>query len=110
MWLYDSPPVIGEIYKKFVNDCYKNNLLIQNRMVVANEQRIDMTIVKMPYLNVIASNDDLVAPESSKALNEAIGSKDKSMIEFKSGHVGACISPDAHKNLWLQAGNWLKRK
>jgi len=64
----------------------------------------------MPYLNVIASNDDLVAPESSKALNEAIGSKDKSMIEFKSGHVGACISPDAHKNLWLQAGNWLKRK
>lgn len=110
MWLYDSPPVIGEIYKQFVNDCYKNNLLIQNRMVLASDQRIDLTEVKMPYLNVIASNDDLVAPESSRALNAAVGSKDKSLIEFKSGHVGACISPEAHKNLWPQVGNWLKRK
>lgn len=109
MWLYDSPPVIGEIYKQFVNDCYKDNLLIQNKMVVGNDQKVDLTKVTMPYLNIVASKDDLVAPESSRALNAAVGSKDKRIIEFKSGHVGACISPEAHKTLWPQVGQWLKK-
>src|ERR671930_2183724 len=31
-WLYDSPPVIGEIYMELVEYCYKQNLLIKNKM------------------------------------------------------------------------------
>ena len=31
-WLYDSPPIIGEIYREFVEYCYKENLLIKNKM------------------------------------------------------------------------------
>jgi len=108
MWLYDSPPVAGEIYRQFVNDCYKNNLLIQNKMELANNQHIDLRNMTSPYLNVIASNDDLVAPESSRAINNAIGSTDKTILEFKSGHVGACISPKAHSELWPKVGSWLK--
>jgi poly(3-hydroxyalkanoate) synthetase len=42
----------------------------------------------------------LVAPSSSKALNNALtGSHDKSLIEFKSGHVGLMIGKNAHKEL-----------
>lgn len=107
-WLYDSPPVPGEIYKQFVNDCYKNNLLIQNKMIISNNQRVDLTNIKAPYLNVIASNDDLVAPVSSRAINNVIGSSDKTILEIKSGHVGACISPKAHSELWPRVGLWLK--
>lgn len=108
-WLYDSPPVIGEIYRQFVNDCYKKNLFIQNKMTISGDQRIDLTNVKMPFLNIIASNDDLVAPESSRALNNVIGSNDKSILEFKSGHVGACISPQAHSELWPKVGEWIRK-
>jgi polyhydroxyalkanoate synthase len=108
MWLYDSPPVIGEIYRQFVNDCYKKNLLIQNKMIIGNNLRVDLRNVKAPYLNIVASNDDLVEPESNKALNKAVGTYDSSLIEFKSGHVGACISADAHKDLWPRVGQWLK--
>lgn len=107
-WLYDSPPVAGEIYRQFVNDCYKNNLLIQNKMEFANKQRINLRNVISPYLNVIASNDDLVAPASSRAINNVIGSTDKTILEFKSGHVGACISPKAHRELWPKVGLWMK--
>jgi polyhydroxyalkanoate synthase subunit PhaC len=60
--------------------------------------QIDLRKIKVPFLNVIASKDDLVAPESSKALNIAIGSSDKSVLEFNSGHVGACIGSRAHRN------------
>ena len=108
MWLYDSPPVIGEIYRQFVNDCYKKNLLIQNSMIIGNNTRVDLRNVKTPYLNIVATNDDLVEPESSKALNKAVGTSDSSLIEFKSGHVGACISSNAHKDLWPRVGQWLK--
>lgn len=108
MWLYDSPPVIGEIYRQFVKDCYQKNLLIKNKMTIGDNMFVDLGNVKMPFLNVLATKDDLVAPASSRALNEAVGSTDKKLIEFQSGHVGACISPKAHAELWPSVGSWLK--
>ncbi|MFB5600747.1 MAG: alpha/beta fold hydrolase [Nitrososphaeraceae archaeon] len=112
-WLYDSRPIIGHIYKQFVEDCYKKNLFIKNKMIIndgKNNNLIDLGQIKQPFLNVIASKDDLVAPESSKALNDVIGSLDKSIIEFDSGHVGACLSSRAHKELWPTVGKWLKKR
>lgn len=109
-WLHDSPPVIGQIYKQFVQDCYQKNLFIKNEMVISGNNTIDLSKINQPFLNVIASKDDLVAPASSKALNDAIGSLDKSVIEFDSGHVGACISSRAHEELWPTVGDWLKKR
>lgn len=110
MWLYDSPPVIGEIYRQFITDCYQKNLFIKNEMRIADNMSINLENIKMPFLNVIATKDDLVAPDSSKALNDMIGSSDKALIEFQSGHVGACIVSRAHKELWPKVGSWLKER
>ncbi len=107
-WLYDSPPITGEIYRQFVEDCYKKNLLIKNEMIIGENDKIDLSKIELPFLNVIAKRDNLVDPESSKAINNAIGSLDKSIIEFDSGHVGACISSRAHQELWPKVGDWLK--
>ena len=53
---------------------------------------VDLNNIKMPFLNVVAEKDDLVAPSSSKALNNALKeSNDKSLIEHNSGHVGLMI-------------------
>jgi poly(3-hydroxyalkanoate) synthetase len=104
--------VTGEIYRQFVRDCYQNNLFIKNQMIISEDGapgvQIDLRKIKVPFLNVIASKDDLVAPESSKALNNAMGSSDKSVLEFNSAHVGACIGSRAHKELWPKVGEWLK--
>jgi polyhydroxyalkanoate synthase subunit PhaC len=126
-WLNDSPPIIGEIYREFVEYCYKQNLLIQNKMKIEdrsnnsnnnddgnNYEENDWTTVNlknitMPFLNVVAEKDDLVAPESSKALNDVLTeSHDKELIEFKSGHVGLMIGKRAHKELWPKVGQWIK--
>src|SRR5215207_8526142 len=113
-WLYDSPPVIGKIYRQFVKDCYQNNLFIKNQMSIYEDSgpsiQIDLRKIKTPFINVIASKDDLVAPASSKALNEVIGSSDKSVLEFNSGHVGACIGSRAHRELWPKVGEWIKAR
>ena len=75
-----------------------------------NNNLIDLSKINHPFLNIVASRDELVAPESSKALNDVIGSLDKSIIEFNSGHVGACISSRAHNELWPTVGEWLKKR
>jgi polyhydroxyalkanoate synthase subunit PhaC len=107
MWLYDSPPVIGEIYRELVKRCYQENLLIKNQMKADNGTKIILKNIKAPFLNIVAKKDDLVAPASSKALTNAVGSSDKCLIEFDSGHVGACISSQAHKELWPKVGEWI---
>ena len=71
-WLYDSPPIIGEIYREFVEYCYKQNLLIKNKMRMEggvdyedsnnNDIIINLKDINMPFLNVVANKDDLVAP------------------------------------------------
>jgi polyhydroxyalkanoate synthase len=69
---------------------------------------IDLKNITAPFLNVIAQKDDLVTPLSSIALNNAVGSKDKSMIESPSGHVGLIIGQRAHKEVWPKVGSWLQ--
>jgi polyhydroxyalkanoate synthase subunit PhaC len=108
-WLHDSRAVIGEIYREFVKYCYQQNLFIKNQMRV-DGNLIDLRNVKAPFLNIIAQRDDLVAPASSSALNNAVGSKDKSIIEFPSGHVGLIMGHRAHKEVWPKVGDWLKHR
>jgi poly[(R)-3-hydroxyalkanoate] polymerase subunit PhaC len=116
-WLYDSPPVIGEIYREFAEYCYKQNLLIKNKMRIEgvgedndNDTIIHLKNINTPFLNIVAEKDDLVAPSASKALNNVLTeSHDKSLIEFKSGHVGLMIGKQAHRQLWPKVGEWINK-
>jgi polyhydroxyalkanoate synthase subunit PhaC len=77
----------------------------------SNNAIINLKNINMPFLNIVVKRDDLVAPRSSKALNNALtGSHDKDLIEFNSGHVGLMIGKNAHKELWPKVGDWLKRR
>ena len=115
-WLYDSPPIIGEIYREFTECCYKKNLLIKNKMRIkdANDENdiiINLKNINMPFLNIVAKRDDLVAPRSSKALNDVLTeSHDKGLIEFNSGHIGLMIGKNAQNELWPKVGDWLKKR
>jgi class III poly(R)-hydroxyalkanoic acid synthase PhaC subunit len=108
-WLYDSPPIIGEIYREFVKYCYQQNLFIRNKMMV-DSVLVSLKDINMPFLNVVAQRVDLVASPSSIALNSAVGSADKSAIEFQSGHVGLIIGQRAHQEVWPKVGDWLRER
>ena len=106
-WLYDSVPIIGKAFEQIINDIYKNNLLIQNKMMLG-EHHIDLKKIIVPVLNIVGTNDDLVSAESSRTITDVISSKEKKTLEFPTGHVGLCISKTAHKKLWPEVGQWLK--
>ena len=71
---------------------------------------VNLKDINMPFLNVVAQRDDLVASRSSIALNNAVGRVDKSAIEFQSGHVGLIIGHKAHQEVWPKVGNWLRER
>jgi class III poly(R)-hydroxyalkanoic acid synthase PhaC subunit len=108
-WLYDSPPIIGNVFLKITEDIYKNNLLIKNQMKVG-ENVIDLKKITMPLMNVMGQKDDLVPPQTSKSIINVISSNDKKEIIFPTGHVGLCISSNAHKKLWPQVSAWLAER
>ncbi len=60
-WLYDSVPIIGPVYREIVNQIYKKNLLIKNKMRVGSDL-VDLKKITMPVLNIIGTKDDLVPP------------------------------------------------
>lgn len=105
-WIYDSIPIIGKVYREIVNQVYKKNLLIRNKMRVGSET-VDLGKITMPFLNIIGSKDDLVPPESSRSIMNVISSNDKKLIEFPTGHVGLCINQAAHEQLWPTVAKWL---
>ena len=105
-WLYDSRPIIGEIYREIVDKIYKKNLLIKNKLKVGTKT-VDLNNLTMPVLNIIGLKDDLVPPESGRYIMCEIPSKDKKLIEFPTGHVGLCISKKAHEQLWPEVTKWL---
>ena len=105
-WLYDSVPIIGKVFEQMINDIYKNNLLIQNKMMLGKDL-VDLKKITMPVLNIVGTRDDLVSAESSRTITDVISSVDKKTLEFPTGHVGLCISRNAHKHLWPEVGKWL---
>ena len=105
-WLYDSRPIIGEVYREIVDKVYKKNMLIKNNMKVGADM-VKLGNITVPTLDIVGTYDDLVPPSSSKSIIDAIGSSDKRIIEFPIGHVGLCISQVAHEKLWPDVGKWL---
>jgi len=106
-WLYDSVPIIGKVFDQIIENIYKKNLLIQNKMMLGKDL-VDLKKITMPVLNIVGTNDDLVSAESSRTITDVISSKDKKTLEFPTGHVELCISRTAHKKLWPEVGNWIK--
>lgn len=108
-WLHNTPPIPGNIYRQIINDGYKKNSLIENKLKVG-EKTVSLREIDIPLFVAVAEKDDLVSPASTLAVNQYISSTDKSQICISGGHVGLCISKVAHEKLWPEIAKWIKDK
>jgi len=106
-WIFDSPDVPGETFRQFIDDCYKNNLLIQNKMYLGGK-RVDLKKITMPLLNFYGKFDHLVPPEACDQLTKAVGSKDVEDICLETGHIGIYVSSKVQKLFAPKIAHWLK--
>ena len=108
-WIFDSPDVPGETFRQFINDCYKKNLLIQNRMTVGG-RTVDLAQITMPLLNIYGKFDHLVPPEACAPLTGRVGSGDKEEICLDTGHIGIYVSSKCQREFAPKIAAWLKAR
>ena len=106
-WLYDTPAIAGETFRQWIKDIYQNNLFSKNKLVVG-ENRINLSNIKVPLLNVVADQDHLVSPECSISLNKLVSSTDTNLMRFSTGHVGLIASGYSQNVVLPKIGNWIK--
>jgi len=105
-WIFDSPDQVGEAYRQFIKDFYQKNLLIKGEVGIGGK-KINLKDIKVPVLNIYASEDHLVPPSASVALKKYIGTKDYTELSYKGGHIGIYVSKGAQKEVPSAIGKWL---
>ncbi len=108
-WIFDSPDVPGETFRQFVEDCYKNNLLIQSKMLL-DGKLVELRKLTMPLLNFFGEYDHLVPPEACNQLTKAVGSKDVEDVCLETGHIGIYVSSRFQRQFAPKIVRWLKER
>ena len=108
-WIFDSPDVPGETFRQFVEDCYKNNLLIQSKMHL-DGKKVDLKNLTMPLINFYGEYDHLVPPEACNQLTSAVGSRDAQDVCLETGHIGIYVSSKFQRQFAPRIANWLKER
>jgi polyhydroxyalkanoate synthase len=108
-WIFDSPGQVGECMRQFIKDCYQENKLVKGELKVGDHV-VNLGNITMPLLNIFASADHLVPPASTKPLNDLVGTDDKTLYEFKGGHIGVFVGGKSQKELAPAISKWLHER
>lgn len=108
-WIFDSPDQAGAAFRQFIKDFYQQNKLIKGE-VDLNGRIVDLKNITMPVLNIYATEDHLVPPSSSKALDQYVGTKDFTTMAFPGGHIGIYVSSRAQNELAPALADWVKAR
>jgi polyhydroxyalkanoate synthase subunit PhaC len=105
-WINDNIPFPGEAFRKYIRDCYQENLLCQNKMEVGG-RLVDLKRITSALLIIAAAKDHICPADSATLLQDLVSSADKETIILPSGHVGIVSGGVASKFLWPALGDWL---
>lgn len=108
-WSSDNVPFPGEVYRQYIRDTYHHNAFCKGEMSVAGE-RVDLGNITCPVLAVLAEKDHIVPRSSAAALMEVVGAEDKTLMEFRTGHIGLSTSSKAPKAFWPAISGWLAER
>jgi polyhydroxyalkanoate synthase subunit PhaC len=108
-WETDNVPFPGGVFREMVSDFLRGNKLVKGQWKIGGE-RVDLRNIKVPFAHLLAQDDHITPYESSKDLLQMVGSKDKSEIVIKGGHVGLVAGRGAEKRMWPALNEWLAQR
>lgn len=108
-WVADSPSQAGETYRQFIKDMYQHNKLVEGKFELEG-RKVDLKKITMPVLTIYASADHIVPPDTTKPINDVIGSKDKELMEFPGGHIGVFVGTRSQNVLTPAVADWLVKR
>ncbi len=105
-WKADCPDLSGEMYRKYIKDLFRDNKLINGNFELGGK-RVDLKNMTVPFLNVYATEDNIIPNESTIAVMDKIGSKDKQVYAFPGGHIGVFVGAKSQKELAPAVAKWV---
>ncbi len=64
-------------------------------------------LMTVPFLNVYATEDNIIPNNSTIAVMDHIGSKDKQLYAFPGGHIGVFVGAKSQKELAPAVAKWV---
>jgi polyhydroxyalkanoate synthase len=106
-WKADCPDLAGEMFRKYIKDLFRDNLLIKDKFEIGGHQ-VKLKNINMPVLTVYATEDNIIPNSSTIPFNDKIGSKDKELYAFPGGHIGVFVGNKSQKELGPAVAKWVK--
>jgi polyhydroxyalkanoate synthase len=108
-WIFDSPDQPGEMFRQFMSWLVRENRLMHGTLQIGGE-RVDLRRIEVPLLNIYATQDHLVPPAASLALENLTASSDYSCHAFAGGHIGIYVSGAAQREVPERISQWLRAR
>ena len=99
-------PLAGEYFRDTVKKLMWRNEL-KNGTLEVGGRIAGISNIKIPLFHAVALHDHIVPYEASRHLVPLAGSKDKTEIVLKGGHISLIAGPNAARRLWPNLDEWL---
>ena len=105
-WKADCPDLAGEMFRKYIIDLWRENKLIKGEFILG-EHKVNLKNLTIPFLNIYATEDNIIPNSSTTSIGKVIGSKDKTEHAFKGGHIGVFVGSRSQKELAPMVVKWV---
>jgi polyhydroxyalkanoate synthase len=105
-WESDNIPFPGGVFRQMVNDFLRANKLVKGQWLIGGK-RVDLAQIKQPLLHLLAQDDHITPYASACDLVRLAGSRDKTELIVKGGHVGLVAGRGAETRMWPALNEWL---
>ncbi len=105
-WVFECPDQPGMAFAQFMHQFYQKNKLVRGEFKIG-EHLINLGNIDCPVLNLYATSDHLVPPESASVLKRYIHRKRYSEMTYDGGHIGLMVGTKAHQTILPQMAEWL---
>ena len=105
-WGNDTLPLAGEYFRQTTKELMWGNKLFTGELTIGGN-RVDLGAIKQPILHAVAEHDHIVPYEAARHLIARVGSKDKTEVILKGGHVSLLAGPNAARRMWPKLDEWL---
>lgn len=108
-WKADTPDLAGEMYRKYIKDLFRDNKLVKGQFELG-PYKVNLKNLTIPFLNIYATDDNIIPNSSTIAVMDHIGSKDKELYAFPGGHIGVFVGARSQKELAPKVAEWVMQK
>jgi polyhydroxyalkanoate synthase len=106
-WAHDHVPFPGAAFRQMAEHFVIDNALVEGGLRLGG-QAIDLGAIKVPFLNVMAEQDNIIPSAATLPLTGLVGSEDVDELRLKAGHVGLVSGRTAAKVTLPQIAAWIQ--